>query len=107
MRHRQPSQNREGNVSADAEPNVYALLDDGTTIEIRAVRPDDLDAVRDMHEKMSPDNLYLRFFSMSPLAAEQEARRICREPARDHTVLLAVLDAEVVGCGPLRWTIRV
>ena len=53
-------------MSADAEPSVYALLTDGTTIEIRPARPDDLDAVRDMHEKLSPDSLYLRFFSMSP-----------------------------------------
>src|SRR5580704_244703 len=82
-----------------AEDSAYALLSDGTTIEIRAARPDDFDAVRDMHAKMSPDNLYLRFFSMSPLAAEQEARRICREPAPDHAALLAVLDSEVVGCG--------
>ena len=88
-------------MSADAEPNVYALLNDGTTIEIRAARPDDFDAVRDMHAKMSPDNLYLRFFSMSPLAGEQEARRICREPAPDHAALLAVLDGEVVGCATL------
>ena len=86
-------------MSADAEPDVYALLNDGTTIEIRAARPGDFDAVRDMHAKMSPDNLYLRFFSMSPLAGEQEARRICREPAPDHAALLAVLDGEVVGCG--------
>ena len=47
---------------------------------------------------MSPDNLYLRFFSFSALAAEREARRICREPAPDHAALLAVLDGEVVGC---------
>jgi hypothetical protein len=48
---------------------------------------------------MSPDNLYLRFFSMSPLVAEQEARRVCREPGPDHATLLAVLDGEVAGCG--------
>ena len=36
---------------------------------------------------------------MSPLAAEQEARRVCREPGPDHAALLAVLDGEVVGCG--------
>ena len=67
-----------------AESSAYALLTDGTTIEIRPARPDDFDAVRDMHAKMSPDNLYLRFFGMSRSAAEQEARRICREPAPDH-----------------------
>ena len=86
-------------MSIHAEDSAYALLSDGTTIEIRAARPDDFDAVRDMHAKMSEDNLYLRFFSMSPLVAEQEARRICREPGPDHAALLAVLDGEVVGCG--------
>ena len=86
-------------MSADAGPSVYALLTDGTTIEIRPARPDDLDAVRDMHEKLSPDSLYLRFFSMSPSAAGREARRLCREPAPDHAALLAVLDGELIGCG--------
>ena len=86
-------------MSTHAEDSAYALLIDGATIEIRAARPEDFDAVRDVHAKMSPDNLYLRFFSMSPLAAEREARRICREPGPDHAALLAVLDGEVVGCG--------
>ena len=53
-------------MSADAEPNVYALLTDGSTIEIRAARPGDFDLVRKMHEKLTPDSLYLRYFSMSP-----------------------------------------
>ena len=86
-------------MTADAGPGVYALLTDGTTIEIRPARPDDLDTVRDMHEKLSPDSLYLRFFSMSPSAAEREARRLCREPAPDHAALLALLDGELIGCG--------
>jgi acyl-CoA synthetase (NDP forming)/GNAT superfamily N-acetyltransferase len=86
-------------VSADAEPSVYALLTDGTTIEIRPARPDDFDAVREMHEKLSPDSLYLRFFSMSPSACEQEARRLCRAPAPDHAALLVLLDGELIGCG--------
>ena len=32
------------------------------TLQQVLTRPDDFDAVRDMHAKMSPDNLYLRFF---------------------------------------------
>jgi acyl-CoA synthetase (NDP forming)/GNAT superfamily N-acetyltransferase len=86
-------------VSADAEPSIYALLIDGTTIEIRPARADDFDAVREMHEKLSPDSLYLRFFSMSPIAAEREAHRLCRPPAPDHAALLALLDGELIGCG--------
>jgi GNAT superfamily N-acetyltransferase len=48
---------------------------------------------------MSPDNLYLRFFNMSRVAAEREARRICSEPAPGRAALLAVLDGQVIGCG--------
>jgi hypothetical protein len=86
-------------MSAHAGDSVYALLADGATIEIRAAGPDDAGAVRDMHEKMSPDNLYLRFFSMSSVAVGQAVARICREPAPDHAALLAVLDGEVAGYG--------
>ena len=85
-------------MSTGSEASAYALLTDGTTIEIRPTRPGDFDAVRDMHTRMSRDNFYLRFFGVSPVAAEREARRICRAPAPDHAALLAVLDGEVVGC---------
>lgn len=50
-----------------------------------------------MHAAMSPDNLYLRFFSLSPRAAEQEAKRVCREPDSDHAALLAWQDDRLVG----------
>ena len=46
---------------------------------------------------MSPNNVYLRFFSLSRLAAEQEARRVTREPGPGHAALLAVFDGQVVG----------
>ena len=74
-------------MSAPTEPGTYALLTDGTTIEIRPARPDDFEAVRDMHARMSPENLYMRFFGISRVAAEQEARRVCREPAPDRAAL--------------------
>ncbi len=83
-------------MSAQAD-RVYALLADGTTIEIRPARAGDFDAVRAMHAAMSPDNIYLRFFSISRTAAEQEAGRICREPAADHGALLAWLAGDLIG----------
>jgi len=99
VRHRGPTAEPESDVNAQAGSSAYALLTDGTTIEIRPARPDDFDAVRDMHAKMSSENLYLRFFGMSRSAAEEEARRVCREPAPDHGALLAVLDGQVIGTG--------
>jgi len=86
-------------MGGQEEERTYALLADGTTVEIRPARPGDFDAVRDLHEKMSPDNLYLRFFSLSRASAGQTARKVCREPAPDHAALLAVLDGKVVGYG--------
>jgi acyl-CoA synthetase (NDP forming)/GNAT superfamily N-acetyltransferase len=77
---------------------VYALLADGTTVEIRPAGPDDFGAVKAMHEALSPDNTYLRFFNLSRTAAGTEARRICRAPSPDQVALLALADGEVAGC---------
>src|SRR5579859_1019063 len=76
---------------------VYALLADGTTVEIRPAGPGDFDAVKAMHQAMSPDNTYLRFFNVSRLAAETEARRVCRDPAPGQAALLALAGGQVAG----------
>jgi len=80
-----------------AGAGTYALLTDGTTVLIRHARPADAEAVRAMHAALSPENLYLRFFSMSPGSAEREARRVCREPGPDHAALLAWLGDRLAG----------
>ena len=80
-----------------AGTSTYALLTDGSTVEIRHAGPQDVDAVREMHAAMSPENIYLRFFSMSAYAGEREARRVCREPGPDHEALLAWLGGRLVG----------
>jgi acyl-CoA synthetase (NDP forming)/GNAT superfamily N-acetyltransferase len=77
---------------------VYALLADGTTVEIRPATPADFDAVLAMYEAMSPDNTYLRFFNLSRRAAEAEAQRTCRDPSPGHVSLLALSGDVVVGC---------
>jgi acyl-CoA synthetase (NDP forming)/GNAT superfamily N-acetyltransferase len=86
--------------TAQETGRVYALLADGTTVEIREACPEDFDAVLAMHEAMAPDNIYLRFFSYSKRSAETEARRICRDPAPEtpgSAALLALQDGELVG----------
>jgi len=54
----------------------YALLTDGSTVLIRPARPADAGAVQAMHADLSPENLYLRFFSLSPRNAHTEAARV-------------------------------
>jgi hypothetical protein len=76
-----PSSNGGCRCRAAVPNGVYALLADGSTVEIRPAAAGDAGAMREMHRAMSPDNAYLRFFSVSPAAAAaMEARRICREP---------------------------
>jgi acyl-CoA synthetase (NDP forming)/RimJ/RimL family protein N-acetyltransferase len=87
-------------------PASYALLSDGTTIEIRPAQPDDVGAVREMHQQMSPSNAYFRFFSFSPQAPEREAQRICRPEDPQHAALLALLDGELVGVASYEPTAR-
>ncbi len=76
---------------------MYALLADGSTVEIRKALARDAEAVRAMHAALSPDNFYLRFFIVNPNVAEQEAKRICREPDSDHAALLAWQGDRLVG----------
>ena len=75
----------------------YALLADGTTLTIRPAGPEDYGPVRQLHEAMSPDNLYFRFFSASQVSAEREARRVCLEGGPGLVALLGLLGDEVVG----------
>jgi acyl-CoA synthetase (NDP forming)/GNAT superfamily N-acetyltransferase len=78
--------------------STYALLTDGSMVEIRHAGPQDVDAVREMHAAMSRDNMYLRFFSAGSHMAEREARRVCREPEPlGHEALLAWLGDRLVG----------
>jgi acyl-CoA synthetase (NDP forming)/RimJ/RimL family protein N-acetyltransferase len=77
--------------------SVYALLADGSTAEIRPAGPQDAGVVKEMHEAMSAENLYLRFFSLSRRSAEQEAQRVCRPAGADHAALLAWLGGRLVG----------
>jgi len=76
-------------VGASQPGAVYALLADGSTVAIRPAAGGDFDAVLRMHRAISTENSYLRLFSMSPVAAEREASRICREPTAGHVALLA------------------
>ncbi len=76
----------------------YALLADGTTITIRPAGPGDYEAVKRLHEAMSPNNLYMRFFSVSQLSAGQEARRVSRSgDGRARGALLGFLGDDLVG----------
>src|SRR4051812_34491277 len=76
---------------------VFALLIDGTQAQIREIGPIDGEAVRHLHTEMSPENLYLRFFSLSRGIGGQVADRICRTPGSEHAAVGAWVAGGLVG----------
>ncbi len=83
-----------GLASPDA---VFALLIDGTQAQIREVHPADRAAVLRLHAEMSPESLYLRFFSLSQGIGAEVANRICRPPGSGHGAVAAWVAGELVG----------
>ncbi|MDN3359770.1 acetate--CoA ligase family protein [Actinomadura sp. DC4] len=76
---------------------VFALLIDGTQTEIRETGSADREAVRRLHAGMSPENLYLRFFSLSGDIGGQIADRMCRPPGAGHAAMGAWVAGGLVG----------
>ncbi|UFR06268.1 GNAT family N-acetyltransferase [Streptomyces sp. Go40/10] len=76
---------------------VHALLADGTTVRIRRAGPEDHDAVLALYEAMSPDNLRLRFFSLSRVSVRRAAHRATAPGRPGHRTLLAEHAGRLVG----------
>lgn len=77
-----------------ARPAIHALLADGTTVRIRAVEPEDRDQLHRLYEEMSPENLRMRLFAVSPGsdasllrsgAASHPSSRRTRDALHHHT----------------------
>ncbi|MFC4907029.1 GNAT family N-acetyltransferase [Actinomadura gamaensis] len=77
--------------------SAFALLTDGTQIEIRPVTPADEDAVRRLYRGLSDESLYYRFFGLNRALADENAVRLCRESGPGHAAMGAWLRGELVG----------
>jgi len=81
----------------------HALLRDGSWVLLRVAGPDDVPAVRDLLERVSPTSRRLRFFGGVGQVSPAWIEELCRPPDRDRACLLAVWGegeaARVVGVG--------
>ncbi|MER6126413.1 GNAT family N-acetyltransferase [Streptomyces sp. NPDC001795] len=80
-----------------SRPPVHALLADGTTVRVRPVRPGDHEQLQRFYEEMSPENLRLRFFAVSPRSAAMAADRACAPARPGYRALLAETQGHVIG----------
>jgi len=76
---------------------VDAIRADGGLVHIRSVSAHDLPALQDLHARSSDRSIYLRFFSLSRIPADQYLVRLTRPSSRDHHALAACIRGEIVG----------
>ncbi len=72
------------------------VLIDGGTAHIRPIRTDDLEQLRDLHSRLSPQSIYFRFFSPLPKVPEAQLHHLAEVDYRDRFALVAELDGKVV-----------
>jgi GNAT superfamily N-acetyltransferase len=77
--------------------DVNALMMDAGIVRIRTVRPTDAEALRVMYEGVSPNALWLRFFSVSTAVVAHDIEALTRAPDDNHASLLAEIGSAVVG----------
>lgn len=65
------------------------VLSDGSTVHIRPIRGADADAINDLHSRLSPDSVYLRFFSPLPRLAPAMLQRLVNVDYDDRMALVA------------------
>jgi RimJ/RimL family protein N-acetyltransferase len=72
-------------------------LTDGTTVDLREMKPDDdADLVR-FHHTLSTETTYLRFFSVHPELSAAELDRFTHVDHRDREAIVARIDGAIVG----------
>ncbi|HVW31369.1 MAG TPA: GNAT family N-acetyltransferase, partial [Acidimicrobiia bacterium] len=73
------------------------VLSDGGTVLIRPIVPADREALARFHERLSPQSVYLRYFSPHPRLSDKELEFLTTVDYRLRMALVAVLGDEIVG----------
>jgi len=83
---------------------VEGLLDDGTRVLFRPLRPDDADGLRDAFRRLSPESRYRRFFYAIDHLTDDQLRYLTELDYVNHFAWLALLqDPPHLGIGIGRW----
>lgn len=78
---------------------VDVLLSDGTTVQLRSIRPDDAPAIVAMHGRFSERTRYLRYFSPYPRIPERDLRRFVNVDHRDREAFVVLTGDRIVAVG--------
>jgi acetyltransferase len=73
------------------------VLADGGTVHVRPIRPDDAERLRAMHGRLSPETVYMRFFSMVRTLSARDVERLTNVDHDERVALIALLRDEMIG----------
>ena len=74
-----------------------AVLTDGGTVRVRTITPADAPELIALHERLSDETVYLRFFSYHPHLTEREVTRFTTVDGDERMALIATLRGRIVG----------
>jgi GNAT superfamily N-acetyltransferase len=68
-------------------------------VHVRPIRPDDGELLVEFHKKLSPQSVYLRFFSPHPTLSPAEIKRFTHVDYADRLALVVEVDDTLVAVG--------
>lgn len=74
-----------------------AVLADGGTVHIRPISPDDAPKLQAMHARLSPETVYMRFFTMVRTLSDRELARLTTVDHVNRVAFVALLRDEIIG----------
>lgn len=87
-----------GNLTTAEQP-VDVLLSDGTTVQLRPIRPADAPGIVAMHSRFSERTRYLRYFSPYPRIPERDLRRFVNVDHHDREAFVVLASDQIVAVG--------
>lgn len=73
------------------------VLADGTVVQLRPIRPDDVPLLVEFHEGLSVETAYRRFFAVHPHLGVGEAEHFCCVDSVERFALVGVVEGKIVG----------
>ncbi len=84
-------------VEPDARWESDVPLADGRTVRVRPARPEDAEALRAFHAGLSPETVYLRYFSAKPRLSQRFVDVFTHVDFARHAVLFALHGSAIIG----------
>jgi acyl-CoA synthetase (NDP forming)/GNAT superfamily N-acetyltransferase len=83
------------------------VLADGSTVQVRPIRPDDGPRILDFHERQSPESIYFRYFTPRPKLSDADVEHLTHVDYVDRMAFVALRDDQLIGVARYdRWPTR-